>query len=176
MFKNTADHAMAPPDRSANLLVRHPSLSHIKNLLPFLIPNQPMSAGWHEQCILGGPSKPYSLLKSLSAQADSFDPFGHCTGFTTKRYASVVFGVSRLLFLGSPSTIVFAISRIVINAIQAVLRSWPIPQIAQKVMERVLPVAGNCNATATIPSIRFIPLIQAATFHLRPSLVFGSEF
>lgn len=74
------------------------------------------------QCSLCGPAALQAILQGVGFHSEFFSPCGDALRFSTKRHQYILPSVSALLFLCCPTTILFAVASVVVDAIDAVLR------------------------------------------------------
>lgn len=92
-----------------------------------------------------------------------------------KRQASIVSAISLLLCLCGPTAVIWAVSGVVVDSVQAG-SVWPNTHVCPEVLKRLTPAVANEYATATIPTKNGTTWIVAAVNHSDPRRVSRSPF
>lgn len=80
--------------------------------------------------------------------------------------------IMNLLQWGSPTTILWRVRAVIINAVNAVLRRWLLPHIGQECLIRLQPSLVNGDSATTIARIFRRVWVQAARPHGFPRPIF----
>lgn len=92
-------------------------------------------------------------------------------GFSADRDEPVRGGVVRLLVIGGPSTVVWTVVAIVIDAIERVRSRWPRPHVGIERCEIVAPTRADAYAATAVRVKAVILGVVAAPFHFVPRAV-----
>jgi hypothetical protein len=128
---------------------------------------QPSFSDWFAESPLGRPSTTVdSLAYRFGREIKAPAPLGECFRFSHVIDKPIVSAIIVLFSIGSPSTVVRAISKIIIDSIQRFCE-WAFAHISEEVLEIQPRIANSYSATA-ISRIGGVARIKASAFHMSP--------
>lgn len=80
--------------------------------------------------------------------------------------------VATLLRLSGPLAVIRRVRPVIVNALDRMFRGWLLSHVGIEALKRTDPVIANFDASAAVPCVGGIVLVQAAFFHAAPRLVF----
>ncbi len=125
------------------------------------------------QGALGGPALSDSSQDHIPVKAETIGPMAGRKRFPAERNKPRSTRVTGLLARRRPTTIVWRVVSIGIDAIEGMLRRGPRPHVSEEGRE-VLPALAHAYAAAAVAGVADVGRILAALFHAAPNLVLSA--
>lgn len=130
-----------------------------------------MRSSWNSQNAVNEPSLIYSGEQSGGVDPTAFAPLGERQRLAVVGQTKIRSNVSSLLNLRSPSAVLGSVGAVVVDAVEAVSRSWTRSHVGVEVLEGPPSLADRDPAT----SITSILGVLATILHRDPSAVFRTS-
>lgn len=130
------------------------------------------SAKWGSERIFHGPFTANALPDHSIRDASYSAPLGNGACLAIPRQQVVIPAIIGLFSVCAPFTVLFAVSELVIYAVNSkvVLVRWT--HVLVEILKRFLPAGTDCYATAAVVVICGIILVTASPFHVYPDVVY----
>jgi len=120
------------------------------------------------------PSAFKAFRQGAAINLESSRPLANAQSLSIKSDEAISPCVVALLKPGSPLTICWFVTKIVVEALNRMFRSWALPHVLKEVFKAVKPAVAYCDATPSVimPAITCWP--AASIYHSSPDQEFGS--
>lgn len=119
------------------------------------------------------PSSPDAMSQPIAFNAHTFGPLGHSFGYSVQRQNSVSPTIATLLFGCCPSTVLWTVRSIVVNAINAMLLRWTLAHVRKKVRKGDFPTLAQYDASTAVVRVRWIIRVVTPSSHVHPNSMLG---
>lgn len=103
-----------------------------------------------------------------------FDPFNNAHALTVNFNYMVGSSIATLLFLGSPSAIIWLIISIIFLSVYRMLWGWLWPHVGKEVFEAVFPAVTYDNAARSVNRVFVVCCKIATRLHARPTIILST--